>query len=266
MEHYREFIDTSAKQIGLEQAVLHIDKTLPDTCSARPVNHGSTLKNVVQIDLTFLIKAKDIPKRFIIKSPDDRRIREEKFTREVIDWINAYFKNEQLSYPLKKIRKISLMLMLYRAKDPELLEKAREWEIMHELGHLRLNHVQTRASFHFENIFKMATLSVIASASIPSFIYMGINPFFSVINLPLLRYTWYASTRDEAELSREHEYQADAFSVKFLKDKTGAVHYFQTKLSFVNTLFPDKETEIVDPSNSHPPLKGRLKQVEKIAI
>jgi Peptidase family M48 len=274
IKYYTDFINDTAKKIGFQEKVnLSIKEVFCDENFAHPTfnKNGYELKNVIELNLSFFIKAKDLPKQLIIHNMNEPKIQEERYMRNVITWINSYFGTQTLTYPLSRVQKGVLTMLLHRASQPELLEKSRQWEIVHEMQHLALNHIQNRNSLQYIGLKKMFGIGLLGAGGYAFSLAVSapflVNPLLGGICISAIVYTKYLSERNDCCISKENECEADEYAVKHLKDKSGAVWYFQTKLSWIQQFAPEKESDDVDRTfHTHPSRKERLARIEKSYI
>ncbi len=123
----------------------------------------------MQLNLSFLIDPRDVPDKFLIKGLEDPRIRNEKFFRSFTAWVDSYFCTKQKKDLVhNKNERDGLILFLYQASKPELLEKNRKFTIVHEMAHLLHHHQSDREKiidngYACSNLLKDAALAVTAA-------------------------------------------------------------------------------------------------------
>lgn len=277
-EHYISYIDAIAKKIGLKEKVeLEFYETFRDHCNVQYTPKNGS-QHVIKLNLSFLVSAKDVPKPFLLQSMNDPKIYQKSFMKQVVSWINRHFGIEHDSSQLDPKEKEGIVLLLFRANQPQLLEKSRKWEIVQLMASFRLEHGKARRQFHTAGVktvwrCTLFAISIFAGNYAVGYVTQSSAPFhpatiFSLVCMAA-GISLVSNTCLFSETCKNQAFESDAFAVKALQQKSGALYCLQTRMSWKQKLHPDQEDEPGDALlglTFNPTASQRITEIQKLAI
>lgn len=243
-----------------------------------------TIKNAIALDASYFIDPKDVPSGFIIHSMDDERINDEAFINGFINWLSKYFELGALKPEnITKKEKVDLILFLFKASNPDLMEKDRGFTLAREAAHLLCQHTEKNNYKHgllfLSGLLKSALLAGVVGVGgnylLPkknsylkgigsALLGLGVGSAYAFSSLPSVTLSFYHQERQD-------ELEADSIAVNTLKDKSGAIYHLTAHKEWsAKKALSESTASAFSPSkpefDSHPSDDERIKNIEDMKL